>query len=618
METLLQELGKRGLSVSSDRLLGMLAERLPDWAPPPPDAQSQEDSPQAAVRAMSNFISLADNQDERQHRYAELVDTAVAEFNSGSLGRAVTLLDLAGSMVEKKEVDSLFADSAQRRAHGKLDPQRLRRLAEDKEQRQLLRRLLGFFQLLSPSELLSQLDGEPDRNKRKFLLDLLRVHQSDARQVAFSELADLHAGSKFFHWFYTRNLVHLLRTIPRDPETPVQNEIDVLVPLTGLENEVPLIREALATFGQLSHERAVTTLAARVNEVEEILLSDQKQSFRPDDLLSLLDIMIKSLAKITTPSARRYVVVHGFKRQAKLGNTLERMTWLADQDLSGERDIVTRLIAEIRNELPRGILSLSRKSQKKQQVLDPMVRTLASTKTPEVIELLTEIKSNHSGLPVAATAAEILGQMQDLASNQKEQVPSLSGDLALFGLPNLLQNLADSQISGLLKVLGSGGGTKARVWMQEGRVLAADGGRLYGEVVVYQLLEDPAPGQFVFGDSDEDADPKAMTQEPMSVQSVLFEGIRRYDEFNRAAAVVPDGATLSPTGAKPTPPEVETDGDLVREVWRRASAGYSPVECEAEIAIDRFRIRCLYEHWVTEGSLELVEMGGPSSKATEA
>jgi len=465
--------------------------------------------------------------------------------------------------------------------------------------------MLGFFHMLSPSELLRQLDGESDRNKRKFLLDLLRVHQSDTRQVAFSELMEAHAGSRSFYWGHQRNLVHLLRMIPRDTKIPVENEIDVLVPLTGLENEMPLIREALATLGQLSHDRAVTTLAARVNEVEEILTGDQAHSYRPDQLMSLLDIMIKALAKIATPAARRYVVVHSLKRNAKLGNTLERMTWLSDQDLGGEKDIVVRLLGEIRNELPRGILGRSRKSEKRQQVLDPLVRTLASTKRPEVIELLREIKDNHASLPVAATATEILSRMEARSGEQEEQAPTLSGDLALFGLPNLLQNLAESQISGLLKVLGPGGGVAARVWMKDGLVLAADAGKLRGPVAVYQLLESPAPGQFVFGESKEEADLEARAKEPMSVQSVLFEGIRRYDEFNRAAAVVPDETVLGPTGAKPTPPEGETDGDLVREVWRRASAGYSPVDCEAEIAIDRFRIRCLYEHWVTEGSLEL-------------
>lgn len=607
MEQLFRELGNRGYSLDADQLLERLVERLPDWAPPTTEPGGTHEAPQSAVRAMSRVVSMAPDKAERHRRYAELVERAVSEFNKGSLGRAVTLLDLATSMVERKEVEGMFADSVQRQVYGKLNMERLQEISTDKDSRQLLHRVLSFFRLLSPAELLRQLDGEPDRNRRKFLLDLLRVHQSDARQVAFAELTDAHTGGKVFHWYYVRNLVHLLRTIPRDPGSSEEEEIEVLTPLTGLENPPPLIREALAAFGQLSHGRAVTNLAARVNEVEGALTTGEPQSFTVDQLVSLLDSMLMSLVKIGTADSRRCVVAHGLKRNAKLGNTLERMTWLGDQDLSREKDIVNRLVGEIRNELPRGFLGRSKKKGKRQRSIDALVRTLSATKSAQVLAVLKEIRDEHSTFAAADTAAEILSRGQEAAGEKAEKLPTLSGDLALFGLPNLLQNLADSQLGGLLKVLGSGGGITARVWMRDGQVLAADSGNLRAEVVVYQLLEDPKPGQFVFAETDEQPDSDARTQEPMSVQSVLFEGIRRYDEFKQAAALVPDKAILSPTGSKPTPAEGETDGDLVREVWRRASSGFSPAECEADIAIDRYRIRRLYEHWLTEGSLAFSE-----------
>ena len=562
---------------------------------------------------MGHFVSMAKDEGERRNRHSELVETAVAEFNSGSLGRAVTLLDLATSMIEQKEVDTLFAESVQRQAFAKLEMQQVQKLSEDKENRLLLRRFLTFFPSLQPSELLAQLDGEPDRHKRKFLLDLLRVHGENARNLAFSELVASQAGEKFFHWYFKRNLVHLLRTIPRGPSIAVESEIDVLIPLTGLENELPLIRESLATFTQLPHERAVTTLAARINEVEQILLGDQPHAIERNQLITLLDTLIRLLSNIRTQAARRYVVVHALKRNTRLGNTVERLKWLGEQDLSDDRDLVTRLTNEIRSELPKGLLSFSRKSEKKQQSLEAMVRSLTSTTGRPVEELLTEIRDKHASLPIASTAAEILAQRHDATPGKKEAEPTLSGDLSVFGLPNLLQNLADSQLDGLLKVLGPAGGTAARIWMKDGRVVAADAGKLRGEVAVYQLLEEPAPGQFTFGDSTEEPDADALAKEPMSVQSVLFEGVRRYDEFNRAAALVPDDAALGPTGAKPTPPEGETDGDLVRQVWLLASAGCPPNECETEVAIDRYRIRCLYEHWVTEGSLAFSESPTPAA-----
>jgi hypothetical protein len=607
MERLLQELGRRGLPVSTDQILALLAARLPDWAPQNPGGEVQEGSPQAAVRAMGHVVTMARDQGERQTRYSELVETAVTEFNDGSLGRSVTMLELATSMAEQNEIDSYFADSVRRQAFSRLEMKQLQTMAEDKENRLLLRRFLNFFPSLGPDELLAKLDGEPDRHQRKFLLDLLRVHGPAARDIAFSELVEAQAGSKFFHWHFMRNQVHLLRTIPRSSTTPIENEIDVLIPLTSLDNELPLIREALATFSQLSHERSVTTLAARVNEVEQILLGDQPHAIGPDQLISLLDTMIRILANIPTQMARRVIVVHGLKRNSRLGNTLKRLVWLSDQDLSDDRDVVNRLVGDIRNELPRGLLGFKRKSEKKQQALESLVRALAGTRSRDVSELLVEIKDKHADLPIGSLAAEILADGEASTAPAEEAEPTLLGDLSLFGLPNLLQNLADSQIDGLLKVLGSGGGTTARIWMEGGRLIAADAGKLKGEVAVYQLLEDPSPGQFVFGDSHEEPDSEARSDQPMSVQSVLFEGVRRYDEFNRAAAVVPDEAVFEPTGAKPTSPEGETDGELVRQVWLRASSGFPCVDCEEEVAVDRFRIRCLYEHWLTEGSLGLME-----------
>ena len=89
----------------------------------------------------------------------------------------------------------------------------------------------------------------------------------------------------------------------------------------------------------------------------------------------------------------------------------------------------------------------------------------------------------------------------------------------------------------------------------------------------------------------------------MAMMSLLLEGMRRYDEFSRAAALVPDDARFKSTGKKPT--DVKEDGDpkLAKAVWGKAARGTSPMDCEREIPIDSFRIRRLYEHWVTEGAL---------------
>ena len=81
-----------------------------------------------------------------------------------------------------------------------------------------------------------------------------------------------------------------------------------------------------------------------------------------------------------------------------------------------------------------------------------------------------------------------------------------------------------------------------------------------------------------------------------------MEGVRRHDEFRRAAAVVPDGARLKPTG-KPRTIVPDEDPAFGPPLWAEIEAGRTPLECEARIPADSFRVRRLLAHWVEEGAL---------------
>ena len=80
--------------------------------------------------------------------------------------------------------------------------------------------------------------------------------------------------------------------------------------------------------------------------------------------------------------------------------------------------------------------------------------------------------------------------------------------------------------------------------------------------------------------------------------------MRRYDDFQRFAALVPDGIVLAPTGTKPSTDPEETDGALQKAVWTKASAGATPKAIESAVAADSYRIRRLLVRWVEEGSLK--------------
>jgi hypothetical protein len=87
--------------------------------------------------------------------------------------------------------------------------------------------------------------------------------------------------------------------------------------------------------------------------------------------------------------------------------------------------------------------------------------------------------------------------------------------------------------------------------------------------------------------------------------SLILEGVRRYDEFNRAAAVAPDHVHVKPTG-KPRTPLADEASAFIAALWGQISPQKSIVECETAMCVDSYRVRRILAHWIEEGALQLV------------
>jgi uncharacterized protein DUF4388 len=218
---------------------------------------------------------------------------------------------------------------------------------------------------------------------------------------------------------------------------------------------------------------------------------------------------------------------------------------------------------------------------------------------PDVRAALQDVVDKHPGQKFAAQAATVLASLG--AAARPAESPGLSGDLELFGLPGLLQTLAQSQLTGILTLMTAEGKSEASMVLQHGRFRSARYGNLRGVDAVYQLFERPFPGTFAFV-SRADVEEMAGGAAPEDVVGLLLEGVRRHDEFKRAAALAPDDLTLKPTSAAFTPLSDE-DPDFVHFVWSQAAKGLTARECESSIATDSYRIRRLLAHWVEEGAL---------------
>ena len=156
--------------------------------------------------------------------------------------------------------------------------------------------------------------------------------------------------------------------------------------------------------------------------------------------------------------------------------------------------------------------------------------------------------------------------------------------------------------SGRLTLRDRQGATVGEILLREGTLAGAKVGKLALPDSVYQLLESPAARTFAFTRESPATIPAAGAQD---VMALLLEGMRRYDELQRARTLTPDEAFLQPTGTRPTRRAEEVDGGFIREVWSLVKAGCTPLTIEAAVAADSYRVRALLGHWLTEGAIQI-------------
>lgn len=605
VEGYLSKLRDLGLQVGTADVFRALAGSLPAWALAP-SAEWQGAAPESpALGAMRRMVAEAADPLEGGRRFQELVRAAVERFNAGSLPQAVSTLEAAERLIAEKKVDAGTVELARRKGDEALDPERLKIAAENASQHPSLRRLLGFFSALGPEGLLDQLAREEKRDRRRLLLALLEVHGGPARAAAYQALAVPFRDIAVEGWYFRRNLLHLLRKIPRPGDSPPDEEIDVTVRHAGLGLPPPLIREAVANLGQLRHEKSEVALAQLLTDLEQALTRPGDHDSR--ELTQLLDRVAGALARLGTPGARRALVDHALKRDPKLGDTAARLAELSSQDLSEDGETAGRLLEALKANLPFKLFGLA--LHQNDQVLLHTIGALSATASPAVRSAFEEIVSRFPDKEIGRAASRALegfrrpGAAAAGAAPAAAAAGSLSGDLEVFGLPALLQSLSDSGVSGSLTLRDPRGQVFGALRLKGGKLRACQSGALSGEDAFYQLLERPAPGQFQFLRAP-DAPDETGAGPLKAILPLTLEAMRRHDELKQASVLVPDDVRLKATETRPSPYPGEKDGMLQKDLWSRVSRGATPLECEAEIRCDAYRIRRLLAHWVEQGALQ--------------
>ena len=377
-----------------------------------------------------------------------------------------------------------------------------------------------------------------------------------------------------------------------------------MIRLSGRDHLPILRKEAIATLGQMKHERAEQALIALLRDLEDLRLRPAPSSIEPGEALLLLDRTVYALARFGTPSTWRAVIDHGLKNLAPLGDTTARLANLAGLDLSEDRESVTRLVKALKEELPVKVLGFV--VQRKNEKAGNLIKALSTTPAAPVRVVLEDIMKRFPDESFAQVASKTLASFGATARTPDAPTTMLTGDLEAFGLPNLLQSLAETRVTGVLSISDPEGEVIGTLSLDGGLFRGCHVGALRGEEAIYQLFEKPIPGTFVLRSRRNGSHEGDPNEAPREVLPIVLEAVRRYDEFHKARALVPDDIPLKPTGAKPTRTPEEHDVRFLRALWTKACSGATPAQCEVAIAADAYRIRALLAHWLETGALEFL------------
>lgn len=576
----------------------ILGEGMPSWEVMP-------DKPVPQVKAMKKVLALAGNPLEGAKRFRELLTAAVEQFNNGALSASIAMLELAELAIAEKNIDATTVERVRGEVVESISSEQLRKYTENKAKHPLLRKALRFFPTLTMESLFEQLRGERRPERRRSLLGLLEAYGTAGRDAALAELeAELQRPPEDVDTYYLRNLIYLLHRIQRESEQEIDRELMALDRSSAPGQNIYVIKEAANALGQIKTESCVKLLTVRLAEFESMLVRSDTSQYPIEEMQKLLDRIAGALSRIATPTALRTLARHGMAANPQLGDTRARLASLSQHDLSFDEETVNVMLKALREDLPSKLLG--RLIAKRPGSTVRLIEALAGTKSEAVESLLGEIAERYPDQDIGRAASKVLSD-RSIASKASGGDKSgagaqLIGELEFFGLPSLMQSLADARASGMVTLSSKQGQTAGKLLILEGRFLNAQVGQLKGVDALYQMLERPISGTFAF--VPQPADRFTNKNEPQEVLPLIFEGIRRHDELKEAVAVVPDDVSLKPTTVRPTPPEDESDPTFMREVWLKASSGSSVAEWETQIATDSYRVRKLLAHWLEQGALQ--------------
>ncbi len=261
-----KRLAKEGKPLDLAEVFDLMTRELPGWCPwlESPDRAGIAAPSWSAPAALGRLVTNSQGSEEKGKRLAELVRAATRLLARGSLGRAATAIAEAERIVAETALPSGVSDAVRAGGFEGNEIELFRPFMGAAGGRACLHQFVRFFRRLQPVPLLQALAVEEHQERRHLILVLLEAHGEPARREAVdllrSEIGPVMSEAEAL---VRRNLIYLLRRVPRDKDENLAEEVEILARHAQPHLPSLVVKEAILALGQLPGrkvEQALLTL----------------------------------------------------------------------------------------------------------------------------------------------------------------------------------------------------------------------------------------------------------------------------------------------------------------------------------------------------------------------
>jgi hypothetical protein len=338
---------------------------------------------------------------------SRLIEVGISLFNTDKDSHAEQVFNLVRESLKLPQLGDDGRTSV-RRSHtsGELNQQHLLKMLGDSTQHQMVKVLLPVFADLEPKNLLKRLRFEKDKESRRLLLTIIKLHGPDVFPVI---IEDLQASQKETRsWYYLRNLIFLLGKIP--PPSDFHRYVAVNLIGEFLRSKFQQLRTAaLSTLNVLGGESGIDYVLDALNEKNYTAVDTQGEHLNKyfNNLIAFLarypnEQTLTALAGIVVGSKLAFLPQSEPLRHSAYALLKHHAAKLPELTA---RFLTNHLETELKNRgLGFGGFAVGIDTDFCLKVLD----LLSHTRSPETTRLLTELKSKYARHALGRRAADIL------------------------------------------------------------------------------------------------------------------------------------------------------------------------------------------------------------------